>query len=246
MMVDLGRGRAQAGPKVTLNTHVGQAMTPAAPTILILAAGAGTRMRGGDKLMETIDQTPLLTRITRAAVATGVAVTVVLPPNRPERRAALAGARAQIVLARNAGQGMAESLTTGLAALPAAAPVMLLLADMPEITAEDLRQMLAAWRATPDLILRATDAEGAPGHPVCFPAWARSELMELRGDEGARAILRRHAGRMRHFTLPGRHATTDLDTPGDWQEWRASQSGTGSRARRPLRPDRRQGPLAAE
>lgn len=218
----------------------------AAPTILILAAGASTRMRGGDKLMEPVGQTPLLARITRAAVATGVAVTVVLPPNRPERRATLAGARAQIVLARNAGQGMGESLTTGLAALPPDAPVMLLLADMPDITTEDLRQMLAAWRVTPGLILRATDAEGTPGHPVCFPAWARPELMELRGDEGARAILRRHAGRMRHFALPERHATTDLDTPDDWLEWRASHAVTGYGARRPLRPDRRHGPLAAE
>ena len=225
--------------------HVRHAMT-AAPTILILAAGAGTRMRGADKLMEPVDNAPLLARITRAAVATGVAVSVVLPPNRPERRAALAGARAQIVLARNAGRGMAESLTTGLAALPPEAPVMLLLADMPDITTEDLRQMLAAWRVTPDLILRATDAEGNPGHPVCFPGWLRAELMDLRGDDGARTVLRRHAGRMRHFALPERHATTDLDTPDEWQAWRARRDETGRALSRPLRPDRRQGPLAAE
>lgn len=208
----------------------------AAPTILILAAGSATRMRGQDKLMERIDSAPQLARITRAAVATGVAVTVVLPPNRPERRAALAGARAQIVLARNAAMGMAESLTTGLAALPPDAPVMLLLADMPDITTEDLRQMLAAWRVTPQLILRATDAEGTPGHPVCFPDWARAELADLRGDDGARSVLKRHAGRMRLFALPDSHATIDLDTPEEWAAWRSARTEAFTTRPVPPRP----------
>jgi CTP:molybdopterin cytidylyltransferase MocA len=43
----------------------------------------------------------------------------------------------------------------------------------------------------------------------------------LSGDEGARAILRRHPPRL--LALPGRHAVTDLDTPEDWARWRAAR-----------------------
>ncbi|MFT4151215.1 MAG: nucleotidyltransferase family protein [Paracoccaceae bacterium] len=214
--IDPVQDEAQAFP-----TEDGEAMHDA--HILILAAGSSRRMRGSDKLMEPVDAAPQIARITRVALATGAPVTVVLPPDRPQRRAALAGTRARVVIADAADEGMAESVKAGLTALPPQAAVMLLLADLPEITTEDLRQMLSAWRATPQLILRAMSAEGEPGHPVCFPAWTRPDLETLRGDEGARAVLRHHAGRMRMFALPGNHATTDLDTPEDWRDWRASR-----------------------
>ena len=177
-------------------------------------------MRGGDKLLEKIVGQPLLTRITSAALATGAAVTVTLPPERPARAAALAGLPVTQVTVKDAALGMASSLKAGLAAIPAEAPVLLLLADLPEITASDLLMMLAEWRKTPDLILRGTAADGTPGHPVCFPAWCRPALDGLQGDGGARSVLATYADRLRLVPLPARHATTDLDTPEDWAAWR--------------------------
>jgi len=189
--------------------------------ILILAAGASSRMRGADKLLERLEDQPQIARIARAALATGLPVTVALPPDRPARAAALAGLAVTPVIAADAAGGMAESLKSGLAALPGDAAVLLLLADLPEITAEDLRTVLQAAAAAPQLIYRGTAADGTPGHPVLFPPWARAELAALQGDEGARSLLRRHADRVRPVPLPGRHATTDLDTPEDWAAFRA-------------------------
>ena len=190
------------------------------PAILILAAGAASRMRGADKLLEPVDGVPLLTRIARAALATGLPVTVALAPDRPARRAALNGLAVTPVTVPDPGLGMAASLVAGLAAMPPG-PVMLLLADLPEITAEDLRAVLQAAATAPQLIHRGTAADGTPGHPVLFPPWARAEMAALQGDEGARGLLRRHADRVRPVPLPGRHATTDLDTPEDWAAFRA-------------------------
>lgn len=189
--------------------------------ILILAAGASTRMRGADKLLERLEDQPQIARIARAALATGLPVTVALPPDRPARAAALAGLAVTPVIAADAAGGMAESLKSGLAALPGDAAVLLLLADLPEITAEDLRAVLQAAATAPQLIHRGTAADGTPGHPVLFPPWARAEMAALQGDEGARGLLRRHADRVRPVPLPGRHATTDLDTPEDWAAFRA-------------------------
>jgi molybdenum cofactor cytidylyltransferase len=190
------------------------------PHILILGAGAATRMRGADKLLEPVDGEPLLRRIARAALATGAPVTVALPPDRPLRQAALEGLPVAEVTVPRPEEGMAASLVAGLLTLPAAAPIMLLLADLPDLTAEDLSAMLCEWRDRPDLILRATDASGKPGHPVCFPAWARAGLLGLTGDEGAKGWLAQHQDRMHRVTLPDRHATTDLDTPEAWEAWR--------------------------
>lgn len=197
-------------------------MTAPGPAILILAAGAAARMRGADKVLLPVDGVALLTRLARAAVATGRPVIVVLPPGAAARAAALAGLDVAAVTAGDAAEGMGASLRAGVAALPAGATaVLVLLADLPEIEAEDLARLLAAHAATPAAILRGTAADGRPGHPVLIPADLFPALARAAGDAGARALLAEHAGRVRGVALPGARAVTDLDTPEDWAAWRA-------------------------
>ncbi|MEL6586700.1 MAG: NTP transferase domain-containing protein, partial [Pseudomonadota bacterium] len=57
------------------------------PAILILAAGASSRMRGRDKLLEEIDGTPLILRAVRAACAVSAEVVVALPKGDRTRSA---------------------------------------------------------------------------------------------------------------------------------------------------------------
>ena len=194
------------------------ASTGMVPHLLILAAGTSTRMGGRDKLLLPVSGAPLLAQVARTALATGLPVTVVLPPDRPLRQAALTGLAVHFVTIAAAG-GMGASLAAGVAALPNAAPVIVLLADMLEITTQDIERFVVEWKLQPDHILRTTDEHGTPGHPVGFPAWTRPELLELTGDQGARQVLLRHADRLRSLVLQGSRAVTDIDTPEDWQKW---------------------------
>lgn len=195
--------------------------------ILLLAAGSSSRMRGGDKLTEPVAGEALLRRSARTALATGCPVTVTLPPDRPARDAALDGLPVTRVTVPRAADGMAESLKAGLATIPAGRGLLLLLADLPEITAEDLRHLVSVWQDEPQAILRAAAEDGTPGHPVCFPPDLRDDLMTLKGDEGARGILIRHRARLHLVPLPARHAVTDLDTPEDWAAWRKGRTEQG-------------------
>jgi molybdenum cofactor cytidylyltransferase len=191
--------------------------------ILILAAGASSRMGGLDKLLEPVRGKPLLRERVETARATGREVIVALPANAAQGRwAAVRGTGAATIAVADAGAGLSASLRAGLAALPEDSEgALVLLADMPDITTEDLATLLDAFDGKH--ILRASDAQGRPGHPVIFPARLLPELAALTGDRGAREVL---AGRrdVRLVPLPGRHAFTDLDTPEDWARWRA---GTG-------------------
>ncbi|MGL5008460.1 MAG: nucleotidyltransferase family protein [Paracoccaceae bacterium] len=198
-------------------------MTAGSPElhILILAAGAARRMRGTDKLLEIVNQRPMLRHITEVALETGRPVVVTLPPDRPLRNAAIEGLAAVSICVAQPGEGMAASLRAGVAAIPEHAAVLLLLADLPDITAADLRFMAAAYMLEPSMILRATAASGTPGHPVVFPPWVRSDLLGLTGDDGARGLLQTNPDRVKLVALPDQHATTDLDTPEAWAEWRA-------------------------
>ena len=194
------------------------------PTILILAAGSSSRMRGGDKLLEPVEGQPQLARLVRAALATGLPVTVTLPPDRPARIACLDGLPITRVMVPGADEGMAASLRAGIGALPRPAPVLVVLGDLPEITTDDLCRMTAAWATRPEALLRGAAQDGTPGHPVGFPADLIAELRTLSGDQGAREVIGRHRHRLLSVPLPGQHATTDLDTPEDWARWRAGRN----------------------
>lgn len=191
------------------------------PTIVIPAAGASSRMRGADKLLERVDGWPLIRRQAMVALETGCPVIVTLPPDRPARAAALQGLGVRRVVVAQAARGLSASLAAGLAVVEPACAVIVLLADLPEITADDLRLLVTRQAEYPDAILRAASQDGTPGHPVLFPPWVVPELQNLTGDSGARDLLRRHAARVVAVPLPGRRAVTDLDTPEDWAAWRA-------------------------
>ncbi|KPP87635.1 MAG: molybdenum cofactor cytidylyltransferase [Rhodobacteraceae bacterium HLUCCO07] len=185
--------------------------------ILILAAGASSRMRGRDKLCEDAAGQPLLSRVVTRAMATRIPVLVTLPGPEHPRTGLIGGAGA--VFVPDAQEGMGASIRAGVAALPPGTrAVMILPADMPDITTADLETMRDAFRAAPDQVHRATSEDGTPGHPVVFPARLFPALLTLRGDAGARAVLRGEAIRL--VPLPDRHALTDLDTPEDFAAWR--------------------------
>ena len=192
------------------------------PTLLLLAAGSSSRMRGGDKLLEDVGGEPMLARSARAAADTGLEVIALLRPDRPEREQALAGIAVRRVMVPDAGGGMSASLRAGVAASPPDAPVAVLLADMPEIGAADILRLVAAFEtAGGTRIVRAATADGRPGQPVIFPARLRDALLDLSGDTGGRDILRQEDPLL--VSLPDNRAVTDLDTPEDFAAWRRSR-----------------------
>ncbi len=190
-----------------------------APAILLLAAGASRRMRGADKLLMKVDDQALLARMAERALATGHPVFVTLPEGGGPRKAALAGLKVTPVAVAKPERGMSASIRAGIEALPPGTPAaLIMLADMPEITTDDLDALLAASaRAGHRQIVRATGEDGTPGNPVLFPARLFPALKALQGDQGARALVKRETPLP--VPLPGRHALIDLDTPEDWQAW---------------------------
>lgn len=192
--------------------------------ILILAAGASVRMGGRDKLLELIDGQDLISRVTEQACATGFPVYVAIATDRMERAKAIAHMPITIVPVANAQDGMSASLRAGIRSLPTGiSGVLVMLADMPEITRDDLVTLLTHFAETgSDRVIRATDATGHPGNPAIIPRRLFSKLKGLSGDHGARVIFDQESVNL--VRLPDGHASTDLDTPQDWVAWRKAKS----------------------
>lgn len=189
--------------------------------ILILAAGASSRMRGADKLVQPVEGKPMLRRVAETAVATGAPVTVTLPAAAPAREAVLSGLDLDRVTVPDASLGMSRSLVRGVAAIEmgktgAMDGIMVLPADMPGFTVAALSDLIARFTADPTCIWRGADEQGHEGHPTIFPHDLWQGLAAVSGDEGGRAIIKARRDRVRLLPLPGRMATLDLDTPEDW------------------------------
>ncbi|MBV2360822.1 nucleotidyltransferase family protein [Thalassococcus sp. CAU 1522] len=193
--------------------------------ILIPAAGASRRMRGIDKLLQQVDGLPLLRRQVLRACAVADHVTVTLPDADHPRAAALSGLGVQLVEVPDSDLGMSASIRRGVAFLPRSLDaVMIVPADMPEISEDDLRSIIKGFRSEAHATLQqGTSQDGQPGHPVLFPADCIPSLMSLNGDRGARAVIDANRHRLRHVALPDDHALTDLDTPEAWAAWRGAE-----------------------
>ncbi|WP_120499807.1 NTP transferase domain-containing protein [Roseovarius sp. EL26] len=191
--------------------------------ILIPAAGASSRMRGSDKLLERVEGQPLLQRQTQLALDTGMQVCVTLPATPSLRHSLLASlARPSLTLisCQDASEGLAASIRAGAqwAQRKKLNSLMVLLADLPEITSIDLQKMIVEYTTAPQSVFRACDINGTPGHPVIFPQRMFKRLNTLTGDRGANALLKQE--KVTLIPLTDMHATTDLDTPEAWAAWR--------------------------
>jgi molybdenum cofactor cytidylyltransferase len=188
---------------------------------VLLAAGGASRFKaagGGDasKLVAPVAGKPLVRHSAEAALASRAApLIVVTGHDRAAVEAALDGL--EVRFAHNGGhaQGLASSLRTGVAALPAsAAGALILLGDMPAVTPALIDRLIAAFEARPDALAAAPSLKGRRGNPVLlaralFPAIAR-----LDGDEGARKLLNDAApGQVIDIEVSGEAAILDVDTP---------------------------------
>lgn len=188
-------------------------------TILIPAAGASFRMRGSDKLLERVGSDPMLRHQAILARKACPKVIVTLRPNDDARRVVLTGLDVTILTVSDSLEGMAASVRAGARAIKDTA-LMILPADMPDLTSADLQFVIDTFDQHQTKIIRATAQDATQGHPVIFPADLLPALALISGDEGGRSVLQANKHRLLLIALPDQNATTDLDTPEDWAAWR--------------------------
>jgi len=129
---------------------------------------------------------------------------------------------ARVVVNAEPDRGLHSSLQLAVGAAGEADVVVLLLADLPGVTASGVRSVLDAWR--PGRIAAATYA-GRRGHPIAMAPRLWREALALSGpDEGARTLLRSRPDLVDEIAVDGDPA--DLDTPADLSRW---ERGSGRR-----------------
>lgn len=204
---------------------------------IVLAAGTSSRMRGNKLLLE-IDGEPLVRRVAREALAAGLAPVVVVLGHEAERTAAaLTGLGCETVTNSRYEEGMASSLGAGITALPASTDAaMLVLADMPSVSARMLRALSTAYlEARKPIVVSSYGAVQAP--PTLFDRRLFAELLALEENQAPRSVVRRHRAEIVVVPQPAR-AALDLDRPEDLERLEsAPRIPEGERAYREMVED---------
>ena len=162
-----------------------------APCILIPAAGSGTRFLGaGHKLAARIGGDAVLALTLRQASATGLRVVLVVSARLRDELGDALPACEQVAVDTEVhpAWGMGDSIAAGVAAAPDAAGWLVLPADMPFVRPDSIHRVAAGLAG--HAVAYARHA-GQRGHPVGFRASLKDELLALRGDTGARAVVAR-------------------------------------------------------
>ncbi|HEX3071461.1 MAG TPA: nucleotidyltransferase family protein [Thermoanaerobaculia bacterium] len=160
---------------------------------IVLAAGSSTRL-GRPKQSIVLDGETLLERAERVARSVADEVIVVTQQLNPD-----------------AAEGIASSIRTGVRLAGDDARIIITLCDQPLITAEHLRALLDV-----DAPIAATGYAGTAGVPAVFAPSLVPELLALRGDRGARAVIEAHRDIAR--VVPFEDAAVDIDREDDVRE----------------------------
>ena len=196
------------------------------PTVVVLAAGKGSRFKGSaHKLEQSLGDLSVLGRTLRNAIESHLPVVVVTTQALAARAADTIAARDVIVVPQALAElGMSHSIAAGIAARADAPGWLLLPGDMPMVRPATLLAVAAALEHHP---VAYAQYQGRRGHPVGFAAELYSELMMLSGDEGARRVVARYPAIGVDVDDPG--VLLDLDTEADLAVMRALQAAAESR-----------------
>jgi molybdenum cofactor cytidylyltransferase len=183
------------------------------PAVVVLAAGAGSRYRGTrHKLSEQLGGDSVLVRTLRNAIASEMSVVLVISEALIDEAQGLVAPEDMVVvdLRAQTGWGMGDSIAAGVSIHASATGWLVLPADMPLVRPSSLRAVADALDQQP---IAFAQHRGRRGHPVGFGAELFSELVMLKGDEGARRLLARYPTAAVELDDPG--VLFDIDTVDD-------------------------------
>ena len=180
---------------------------------LLLAAGSATRF-GSDKLQHSLPHgVSMAVQSARHLKSQLPRVVAVVRPHSSDLAKNLSAEGCQVVVCENAAEGMGASLACAVRAAGVADGYLVALADMPFVRPSSIAAVRDALAGGAPLA--APFWRARRGHPVGVAGEFVEELLGLRGDEGAKALLAANARRLVKIPVGDPGVIRDIDTPAD-------------------------------
>jgi molybdenum cofactor cytidylyltransferase len=188
---------------------------------IILAAGMSTRFGQLKQLLKVGDST-ILSMVINATLKSDLdKVVLVLGHQSESIRACLAqtlsDSRLRMVVNPLYQEGMSTSLQRGLSEVKDEfQSIMIFMGDQPLLTSETINTILRRFRAS-DKDICVPVHEGKRGLPVCFSRRFYDEILEVRGDQGAREVIRNNPKDVLAIEINEPDCFLDIDNAGDFE-----------------------------
>lgn len=188
--------------------------------IMLLAAGESRRMGQPKQLLRVSGTTLLEKAIQTAASAQLGPILVVTGANFSQIEPIVETLGHTYIRNEDWNEGMASSIRKGLQKLLENDPLLdglfCLVCDQPYLSETLLFQLRETQRQAQSLAA-ASVYGGKPGTPVLFHKDLFPELLQLKGDEGARKIFKRYKEQL--ALVPFENGLIDMDTPADYEKF---------------------------
>ena len=186
--------------------------------VLILAAGAATRMKQAKMLLPFASATILSHIVAEVKAIEADSICMVTGCYHTEIMNGIDTRQLDIVYNENWKDGMSGSIKLGMASLLKKYTdlewVFIVVSDQPYLNGKVLTKMVKTQTETHKGIIAAT-YQGITGTPVLFNQSYFKQLQQLQGDKGAGIILQQHPEDMATVDFP--LGAIDIDTPEDYE-----------------------------
>ncbi|CAH0995016.1 Nicotine blue oxidoreductase [Emticicia aquatica] len=190
-------------------------------SIIILAAGASSRM-GAPKQLLLVDGKTLIKRVAEVAIDTPChPIVTVLGANRHLIRKEIEKIPITVIDNPQWENGMSSSIKMGLVGTYMTQKemdaVIFLTVDMPFVTARLINEMIEKATENPEIEIVACKYDNQVGIPVLFKRPLFNDLLELKGDEGAKKIVLKNKEKTALIDFP--EGKFDLDTIDEYRNF---------------------------
>jgi len=184
---------------------------------VLLAAGKSTRSGGINKLLTPLIGKPMIRHVIEAMTKSQFHSLTIILGHEAENIANLCdGTAFRQIHNTNYDQGMGASIACALKARQDhVTDMMIVLGDMPLITATILDQLLASHLETnlPDKTITIPIAGGRQGNPVIWGSDFFSALSDLYSDQGGKTLIKDNAEAINVLAIEHPAVLIDADTP---------------------------------
>jgi molybdenum cofactor cytidylyltransferase len=185
--------------------------------IILLAAGGSTRMGEPKQLLSYKGKT-LVRRMAETGLEVTDSVVVVTGSNAEKVEAEVADLKVNIVQNDEWSEGIASSICKGLSRLIDSAPsvdaVIIMVCDQPFVTATLLKEIISKKNQYGNEVV-ACGYGNTLGTPALFGKEIFPELLQLKGDSGAKKIILKYAESTLVVQFP--MGNLDVDTREDYK-----------------------------
>jgi molybdenum cofactor cytidylyltransferase len=189
-------------------------------SLIVLAAGKSTRMRGRNKLLIRSHKKTIIRRVVESALSSNVdEVIIVLGWEADKVRDELTDLPCRFVVNKNYEEGQSSSVKAGLAEIAAGTEAVLILpGDVAMIDPHSINTVIETYNKRKTPVVVACHA-GRHGHPILLSKQLFREI-ELINEAtfGLKSVVSRHENEVQMVETSSENVLRDIDTPEDLKQ----------------------------